>query len=364
LSTAEACSATAPLDIATGEKLLWLQSLRGVAALMVLFFHMGPHWALVPQLQPFSKLMHWGFSGVDIFFVLSGFVVYQSGVNSIPKRGFFDFIKKRFARIYTTYWVTFLLVTAISIFILGIYPKSLEQIVKSFFLLYPKFWDNWIAVAWSLTYELYFYLVLGILLLAPKKYQSNAIIAAILFFTAWNLSWLIFQTDKVLGDAHPLRFFLCGFIIEFLLGALIGAAFNARPHFFNKTKLVISICLVAVVFGFILGSQSHYFNRVEIMRLFSYGLMAIGMLIIALKLELLRYKPKRLLVMIGDSSFSLYLLHSILLSVLGEIRHRYLGSQQEYWLIYSLLMPVIVVALSYSWYKLVEIRTIRLIRKF
>jgi exopolysaccharide production protein ExoZ len=348
---------------ARGEKLFWLQSLRGIAALMVLFFHMAPHWALVPQLEAASRVMHWGFSGVDIFFVLSGFVVYQSGVISIPKHGFLDFIKKRFARIYTTYWATFFLVTLLSAVILKEYPKSTEQIVKSFFLLYPKFWDNWIAVAWSLTYELYFYLILGLLLFLPKKYQTKAIITTTLYLILWNCYWLFFHKEKVLADAHPLRFFSGGFIIEFLFGALVGVLFNKRRDLFKNIPITYPLALIAVSFGFILGSQSHFYNQVEIMRAASYGVMAISMLLITLNLEHCKYKPPRILVMIGDSSFSLYLIHSVFLGILGTIRHRYLGTHQEVWLVFSLFMPIFVVFISHIWYLAVEKKTIIMIRK-
>ena len=330
---------------------------------MVLFFHMAPHWALVPQLEAVSRVMHWGFSGVDIFFVLSGFVVYKSGVISIPKYGFFDFIKKRFARIYTTYWATFFLITIISVVILKEYPKSTEQIVKSFFLLYPKFWDNWIAVAWSLTYELYFYLILGLLLLLPKKYQTKAIITTALFLVLWNCYWLYFHKEKVLADAHPLRFVFGGFIIEFLFGALMGVLFNKRRDLFRNIPIAYPLALIAVSFGFILGSQSHLYNQVEIMRAASYGIMAISMLLIALNLEHCKYKPSRIFVMIGDSSFSLYLIHSALLGIFGSIRHRYLGDHQEFLIIFSLSIPIFVVLISHIWYILIEKKTIQMIRK-
>lgn len=330
---------------------------------MVLFFHMGPHWALVPQLEPLSQLMRWGFSGVDVFFVLSGFVVYRSGVRSMPVRGFFSFIKQRFARIYTGYWAAFLLVTLISITVLNQYPKSTEQFLGSFFLLYPKFWDNWIAVAWSLTHELYFYFVLGLLLLVPKRHQTKAIVAAVLYFTVWNLGWLIFQTEKVLADAHPLRFIFGGFIVEFLVGSLIAILYDKKPDLFNKRNWAILACVAAIALGYFVGSKSYYFNQVEIMRAATYGLAAISMLVIAIQLEQSKIQSPKILVMIGDSSFSLYLLHSILLSVFGQMRHQYLNDQRDLWLIYSLVMPLVIIIISYFWYKYVEIKTIRLTRR-
>jgi exopolysaccharide production protein ExoZ len=351
-----------PSARSTDEKLQWLQSLRGVAALMVLFFHLAPHWALVPQLQALSKLMHWGFSGVDVFFVLSGFVVYQSGSRSIPRYGFFSFFKKRSARIFFTYWPTFFIVTLASIVFFDNYPKSIEQTLRSFFLLYPKFWDNWIPVAWSLTYELYFYFVLGGLLLLPKIYHTRAILAVTLSVALWNLSWLYFETDLVYKDSHPWRFILGGFIIEFMAGALIAIAFDARRDKFHF-KWSRFLCLLAITaIGFHIGSQSFYYNQVEIMRVGSYGLTAIAALLGALILEESKYRPPSWAIKIGDCSFSLYLIHASLLGCLGTFRHQFLGHQKTWWLEFSLLMPVLIIMTSYLWYLALEVRTIRWVK--
>ncbi len=343
-------------------KLEWLQSLRGLAALMVLFFHMAPHWALVSQLEPLSKLMYWGFSGVDVFFVVSGFVVYQSGSRAIPKYGFYNFLKKRSARIFLTYWPTFLVITIVSIYLFNIYPKSTEQIIRSFFLLYPKFWDNWIAVAWSLTYELYFYFVLGLLLILPKIHHIRVIFLVISGIALWNFSWLFFATELVYKDAHPLRFILGGFIIEFMAGAMIAIIFDIRKNLFDF-KWYRAILLIFIIgTGYYIGSRSIHYNQVEIMRVATYGLVAIAMVCGALMLERSQYRPHHLAIKIGNSSFSLYLVHSILLGALGAFRHGFLDDQKSLWLPFSLVMPVIIVVASYLWYLAVEAKTIRFIK--
>jgi peptidoglycan/LPS O-acetylase OafA/YrhL len=77
----------------------WIQALRGLAALLVLFFHMSPHWDLVPMLANLTGPMKWWFSGVDIFFALSGFVVYRSARNTVSTTGLWPFIKRRLQRI-------------------------------------------------------------------------------------------------------------------------------------------------------------------------------------------------------------------------------------------------------------------------
>lgn len=367
LAVAEPASAPRPpcgrhLHAGT-DQLEWLQSLRGIAALMVLFFHMAPHWELVPQLQPFVQLTRLGFSGVDIFFVISGFVVYQSGRRSIPKFGLFYFLKKRFARIWLTYWPTFIAVSVISIYFLNIYPKSTEQLVLSFFLLYPKVWDNWVGVAWSLTYELYFYFVLGWLLMLPKKSQTPGIFILTAFLILWNIGWLCLSPEEVLKESQPLPFLLGGFIIEFLVGGLISIAYNARKELFFLKHWHAPTIGSIVLIGFFIGSQSIYFDRVEIMRAGSYGLAALGCLVMALMMEQTKYRPYRIFVKIGNFSFSLYLVHDVILRILETIRSQLLFDQKQLWLGYSLLMPFVILMVSYTWYLAVEARTIRWVKR-
>ncbi len=344
------------------DRLDWLQSLRGVAALMVLFFHLAPHWALVPGLQPFTQWMKWGFSGVDVFFVISGFVVYKSGSRSIPERGLLAFFRKRAARIYLTYWPTFLMVTAVSVFWLDVRLRSPEQMLFSFFLLYPKVWDNWIGVAWSLTYELYFYGVLGLLLLLPKKWHAAAVSAVAVGLILWNLGLLHFIPNQVRTNHQPLPFVLGGFIVEFLAGALIAMLFEARRSLFQAPWFNLPLGAGLVLVGFFIGSRSEYFNQIEIMRAGSYGLVALGGLLVALALEQTAYRPNRLFVMIGNFSFSLYLVHDAALGFLGYVRHHHLPKEPSILLGYSLVMPVIIISASYVWYLAVEARTIRLIK--
>lgn len=330
---------------------------------MVLFFHMAPHWALIPELSPLVPLMQRGFVGVDVFFVISGFVVYQSGARSVVACGFVDFLKRRFARIFFNYWPSFLIVSAISIFILETYPKSLKQVIFIFFLLYPKFWDNWIAAAWTLTYELYFYFILGIILITRQIFHGKII--ALLAFTiiSWHLYWLYDSPTIFYEEKIPLSFILNGFTIEFLSGAGLAIAFNKNKGLFSITWLSITLAFLAAAAGFYVSTLSIFFSRIDILRAGSFGLIAISLVFILISLEESTNNPSRLLSAIGDCSFSIYLLHGILLGALGLIRYRFLENHQTLLLIYSLLIPVVIIALSYTWYALVERKTIELTRK-
>src|SRR5664279_2878735 len=94
----------------TNHKLAWIQVLRGLAAVMVLMFHARPHLNISSLTAPFSHYFDYGFSGVDIFFVLSGFVVYKSSLRKITAKAF---VWNRLSRIYAGYWPVFLIFVCI-----------------------------------------------------------------------------------------------------------------------------------------------------------------------------------------------------------------------------------------------------------
>lgn len=345
------------------EKLAWLQALRGTAALMVVFFHLSPHWALVPQLRPFTQITNYGFCGVDIFFVLSGFVVYESAVRSIPFRGLFHFLRRRFSRIYFLYWPTFVIFTCVAVFVLHTQPKSTTQLFFSFFLLYPSIWDNWIPVAWSLTSELYFYLILGLLIFFFKKNHIKAIGLVLFFLLTWHLSWLIFLKPQLFSGEQPFRYALSGLIIEFLAGALIAATLSNREIFHRRPRLFIIAAAAVAVFCFFIGSTSPYYDRVEIMRAGSYGLAGASLLIIALALQNCKAKAPKFLVGIGNMSFSIYLIHTLIISLMGFLRHYFFSHSPDMIFFLSLTIPLIVLFASYFLYIFVEKPSIALANK-
>src|SRR6185437_3793138 len=95
------------------EKLLGVQYLRAIAALMVVWFHL---YGEIPAYEPFFSVHGWisvpAFrGGVDIFFVISGFVMYVSSIDSEPLR----FLWRRIARIVPLYWSMTLVVVLLSL---------------------------------------------------------------------------------------------------------------------------------------------------------------------------------------------------------------------------------------------------------
>lgn len=334
--------------------LRWLQALRGVAALMVLFFHMAPHWDLVPLLALTGAATHWGFSGVDIFFALSGFVVYRSARRTILQRGILPFAKKRLLRIYLGYWPVLLLIALTTLFIYHDSLPALRKMVFSTLLLYPNIWDNWLPPAWSLTMEIYFYLWIALLALLPPRHQIKGIVCAIALLAAWGLGWLVADQPRVFDGQQPLRYGLTGLGIEFLVGALLAHAYGRQARLFQTPATTIPMCLLLMASGLWLGTQSPYFDRVEIMRVASFGVMGVSALVLALSLEKTGLQPPKWLAATGDASYSLYLLHTFLLDASGRLRFRLGITEQGLLLPFLLLLPIAIVLMSLLWFRWIE----------
>lgn len=332
----------------------WIQALRGIAALMVMFFHMHAHWDSVPVLSITSVVTRWGFSGVDIFFAISGFVVYRSAQYTIPVNGIRPFLKKRLLRIYLGYWPVLILVAISNIIAHHTPLPSLKIIIFSALLLYPEMQDNWLATAWSLTMEIYFYLWIILIALIPQKHQIKTIIGVMLLLAAWGIGWLFIDPNNVYKGQQPLRHFLSGFGLEFLGGVLLAYFYDRKAQLFYRSTITIPACTILIAAGLNIGMISPYFDRIEIMRAMSFGIMGLAALTLALALEQTPFAPPRWLVKIGDASYSLYLLHTLLLVTSDKVRILLNITSTEGLLFFLLLLPFAIVAISLLWYRWIE----------
>jgi exopolysaccharide production protein ExoZ len=191
-----------------------LQLLRFVAAIIVLLFHLN--------------LFGSGYKGVDMFFVISGFVMYYTLFYK-PRPNAFSFAVNRFSKIFFLYWVALLMLYIIR-------PFTLDSSLLYTFLLVPGH-RSLLGISWSLSYELYFYFAMGIVVyLLPKKIQ--VILFFILFFASTCITFLNLTSFTVQGSA--LNFFIGPNAWEFLLG--IGCAFIALSYY---KKITWSIALSA-----------------------------------------------------------------------------------------------------------------------
>lgn len=268
-------------------KLVGVQYLRGFAAIAVLLYHVGDQYKI-----PFEI----GAAGVDIFFVISGFIIWSttSGAQtSMP-----DYFWKRLTRVLPLYWivlgVTFASVNAKPAFFFN-HDASLENFFRSLVLL-PRLKDGAfhpvVVQGWTLSYEMFFYCLLGVLMAVGLRWRLIGTCATLLAFVG---------VGQVL-DLGYVGAFAAPIVLEFVAGVLI-AYFAGRLQF-SLSATVAALLLALVGFA---ASQTLIADWPRVLK---WGVPAALLVIAAVGLEpWFRQHPVRVLVYFGDASYSIYLWH-------------------------------------------------------
>lgn len=299
------------------ERLFSLQGLRGLAVLGVVLFHMtsvelkySGGDLLLPGWMDFFQL------GVDLFFVISGFVMvmvsrgrFQSGVESQR------FLFNRVSRIYPTYWLYFFITLLVYLVQPGmVNSEHGESNLWLSFMLLPSDKVLLVMVAWSLVFELWFYLVFCILLLFKERHLPWLL-------AVWALILLVFNTQQDWQAYSPvLAVILHPYALEFIAGALLALFIHSRHSARMPTAAVWVLLGGALLLGIPSVAVSGLFDSHGLPRMLIVGLV-FGALVFALALLERRQHvsmPKSL-VFIGDMSYTVYLSHLLVLGVIGRI---------------------------------------------
>ena len=202
-----------------------MEGLRGLAIFLVFVVHyvtLMEAW-IVPQstLRSLATAMHTiGNTGVDLFFVLSGYLIYGSLI-SRPQR-FGRFVARRIERIYPTFAVVYFIYVGMS-FLLPAQSKipagfsSAARYLIENFLLLPGLFpiEPMITVAWSLSYEMFYYLVIPAVIALLGLRERPAVLRAV-FFTAVAVVTAVWCALS----GGPVR------LIMFIAGILLFEAMN------------------------------------------------------------------------------------------------------------------------------------------
>jgi exopolysaccharide production protein ExoZ len=292
------CRETSNVQITT------LQGVRGASALMVVFYHATPMVKSMPLF--FHYAFGWGYCGVDFFFVLSGFILLYVHFDQVghPEK-LKKYFVKRFSRIFPAYWAVLAFVVPTCLVVSSsVSPekKHIGYVAASFFLL-PQ-WDPFLGVAWSLSCEVFFYLVFALLILNRKSFGAAVIL------------WVVLIAINLL---HPLPFpldFLCQpRVAEFLVGMCIAWGIHRGFRFTPRRSLTqiaagVGICLIAGCTQIARGNGGNVF-------LLCFGLAAVLIISSLVSLELDGFiSAGRGWLLLGDASYSIYLVHYPILLVM------------------------------------------------
>ena len=307
-----------------------LTSLRFFAALHVFVFHvqaiggvLGPVW--------YQRLAAIGYVGVSFFFVLSGFIlVYTYAGKAISAN---DFWRARFARVYPAYAFALLLTTPFFLFAVQHYNEiklpfmafqaAHSRLAAALEILLLQSWVppaalSWNGVGWSLSVESFFYLLFPFLLLRCSGFSRKKLF--VVMVACWLTSNLISTGYTVLrpdGILHPdsnvytswmnvVKFFPPSRLPEFLLGMAAGLAFLRRQPNKRIAVPLIATGLIAVAVIAALSDRIPYAIIHTALLSPAFAAIIYG---VALRPRWTSILENRLLVLFGDASYSMYLIH-------------------------------------------------------
>jgi exopolysaccharide production protein ExoZ len=280
-----------------------IQMLRGVAASMVVFVHIDSELTRV-RLPPLGS--GWLASGVDIFFVISGFIMWTS----VERRGGMSaraFLRDRLIRIVPLYWT----ITALVLIVALLAPQLVNSaavrpwhVLASFLFLparHPLFHNFWplLIPGWSLNYEMLFYGIFALSLVVSSTSSSMRFLVITAVFSV-----VLGFAELSKGSIDVMNFYGRSISLEFLAGialAILCRSRRVRPSY--GYLLIIGFGFFSLASGTLVGTN------------IGTTLMAATLIVGgAVFLPPLRANP---LSRLGDASYSLYLTHGIALSALA-----------------------------------------------
>ena len=292
-----------------------LQYLRAIAALVVVYAHACIQ---VPAYQ--AKLIEFGSFGVDIFFVISGFIMlYISKPTHTPGA----FIINRIRRVAPLYWFFTLLMAFIFLIMPSVFTNadlSVGSLLKSLFFI-PHFssahpGEVWpiVAPGWSLNFEMYFYLLFALSLFARENLRLILITVAI---TGIFLIATLANSSSAFGD-----FFADDVVFEFIFGMFLAYGWKRGWRLSPTTGTFLFVAGFALL---LIHSQGLWLAAFDVPGIITSGIPATMVVAGTLFIKL---PENRFAVLLGDASYALYLSHIFVLGLLRKILPPILGDGQ------------------------------------
>ncbi len=366
-----------------------LTGIRAIAAFWVMIFHSWNYFffnytdQFIIQIEKnIPTLARMGYLGVDIFFVLSGFVMtinYWDDIKAQKLALYPQYITYRLARIYPAFIATFLISSLLAFLRLSYAPPQiisfsnfLETVPfiltmtqalfhKEFKTMIIQFWSvN--PVVWSLSFEWIAYLAFPFLVLLFSKAKNYRILTLCIGFLLL-ITMYFFTHPANTPQPIPVGYLIFGWGgllrigSEFILG-MAAALFLRDTRHLEKTGIVFNITL-AITLGLL------FFTQQELLVVFLFPFL---ILMIASKNHFFsRLLSTKLMVYLGEISYAFYLLHFLILYIIVgySVKHQMFITQLDsVFLKISLFFAYVLVTILFSHlvYRYIEIPMRRIIR--
>ncbi len=293
-----------------------VQAGRAIAALLVLLFHNSRSiFALGKYLgyEPLGPVFDFGDAGVNFFFVLSGFIILHAHWRDLGQAGRLgSYLWKRFRRIYLIYWVVLIVIVPVY-FIVPNFGKGYETnalvILSSFLLVHIGSGDGVLIVSWTLFHEVLFYALFAV-----------AIVRPLLGFGVMAL-WLAASAGVAVcgSTSATIGFYASPLHLLFGLGMLVAWHFHRGPRLPAAAPVGLSGLALFVGAGIVRAYELPLPITPRGLDLV-FGVASAMMLAGAVDLERRgRLHIPGWLKLTGDASYSIYLTHFLILSLLAKL---------------------------------------------
>lgn len=322
-----------------------LQILRALAAILVVFNHL---WGdSKTELSTLLGLHFVGGFGVDAFFVLSGFIMCYTTREDV-KGGYKDaatFLLRRIERIYPIFIIV-LLPFAFK------YTYSTGEINASLLLgnalLLPSFTNNpsyfmLVAPAWTLVYEMMFYFIYSASILFSNNKSKIIIISSVsIVFVVVMINVLSLQGERLewvnfsymIGD--PL-------MINFVMGCIYAVVFKRL----NRERCSVYIVAPLILISFLIGMWA---SKNGFPRFVSFGIPAFIIVVLFSLMKQSGNACYRMLVYVGNASYSIYLTHFLFVPVRTYILKKYDINNDQF----GVIMSLVAILFGCIFYSIIE----------
>ena len=338
----ELAMAEAKSSSASSETLYSVQYLRAAAALAVVFYHISAlsqqTWGLDPE-----RVDHVGAAGVDLFFVISGFVMAMIVARPGPFDGR-EFWVRRIARVVPAYWVITLAVFVLAWFRPSLFNSTtadLHTLLASLSFLALDHGDGatgpLLVVGWTLNYEIFFYAIVALtagLFGDRRLYGTSLVIITLVVVGAW------------LRPAGPtLAFYTDPILLEFVFGILVYSTWS-RTRDAGPGLAPLAVFGAGAILLFL-----QWERPVGDLRVLFWGIPSAAVLYGGLGVLTFR---STLLARLGEWSYALYLTHVFVITLYIKHVISAVTTVEFPWQVHYLIMTAFTLAGAAAYHMIIE----------
>lgn len=331
--------------------------------MMVVLFHFRNSYNGLFGIKDFGDMLfQHGKMGVDIFFIISGFIIAMSTERNVSKT---SYVIKRVFRI----WPVYILACVTMFYISGGKFNASDFLKAIFFIPFdaessaPQFGYSLIAVAWTLTYEVLFYIVFLLAMFISHKHRNILCVLFMLSFciftqsiTAEGFSFGGYSYARYNGNfASIINPLSCSIVLEFCLGVMIYEFIKILDSV--EIQATVAMLLLTAIGAIVLSYKIIYNGQMAFHGLVGYGSLSAMIVMSSLLAErLVKVSDIKLMTIFGDSSYSIYLWHLVIYSFMLSISNRLYNVNYnmlfDTWAIFAVPLVMLASVLSYKYIEL------------